>query len=103
MRKKWGKRKTPNPRFLNAGRGPFPARFFRLHETLLVLTRNIMKDISEPKISSKPRIISENGPQFNAPDFKEFIRLTGTTRARTHPRFPQSNDRQYETDRAQSD
>ena len=26
----------------------------------------------------RPRIISDNGPQFIAKDFKEFIRLTGT-------------------------
>ena len=39
----------------------------------------------------KPRIISDNGPQFIAKDFKEFIRLTGTTHVRTSPYYPQSN------------
>lgn len=39
----------------------------------------------------KPRIISDNGPQFIARDFKEFIRLAGITHVRTSPFYPQSN------------
>jgi putative transposase len=39
----------------------------------------------------KPRIISDNGPQFLARDFKEFIRLVGATHVRTSPYYPQSN------------
>jgi hypothetical protein len=39
----------------------------------------------------RPRIISDNGPQFIAKDFKEFIRLTGMTHVRTAPYYPQSN------------
>jgi putative transposase len=38
-----------------------------------------------------PRIISDNGPQFVARDFKEFIRLAGMTHVRTSPYYPQSN------------
>jgi transposase InsO family protein len=38
-----------------------------------------------------PRIISDNGPQFIARDFKEFIRLSGMTHVRTSPYYPQSN------------
>jgi putative transposase len=38
-----------------------------------------------------PRIISDNGPQFIARDFKEFIRLAGMTHVRTSPFYPQSN------------
>lgn len=38
-----------------------------------------------------PRIISDNGPQFIAKDFKEFIRLCGMTHVRTSPFYPQSN------------
>jgi len=38
-----------------------------------------------------PRIISDNGPQFMARDFKEFIRLCGMTHTRTRPFYPQSN------------
>ncbi len=40
---------------------------------------------------AKPRIISDNGPQFVAKDFKEFIRLSGMTHVRTSPYYPQSN------------
>jgi putative transposase len=39
----------------------------------------------------RPRIISDNGPQFIARDFKEFIRLCGMTHVRTSPYYPQSN------------
>jgi putative transposase len=39
----------------------------------------------------KPRIISDNGPQFIAKDFKEFIRIAGMTHVRTSPYYPQSN------------
>lgn len=38
-----------------------------------------------------PRIISDNGPQFMARDFKEFIRICGMTHVRTSPYYPQSN------------
>jgi transposase InsO family protein len=38
-----------------------------------------------------PRIISDNGPQFIARDFKTFIRLAGMTHVRTSPYYPQSN------------
>jgi transposase InsO family protein len=38
-----------------------------------------------------PRIISDNGPQFLAQDFKEFIRLCGMTHVKTPPYYPRSN------------
>jgi transposase InsO family protein len=38
-----------------------------------------------------PRIISDNGPQFIARDFKEFIRICGMSHVRTSPYYPQSN------------
>ena len=38
-----------------------------------------------------PRIITDNGPQFIAKDFKTFIRLMGMTHVRTSPFYPQSN------------
>jgi putative transposase len=41
--------------------------------------------------NAKPRIISDNGPQFIAKDFKEFIRICGMTHVRTSPYYPQSN------------
>jgi putative transposase len=40
---------------------------------------------------AKPRIISDNGPQFIAKDFKQFVRLMGLTHVRTSPYYPQSN------------
>jgi len=40
---------------------------------------------------AEPRIISDNGPQFIAKDFKEFIRICGMTHVRTSPYYPQSN------------
>ena len=48
----------------------------------------------------RPRIISDNGPQFIAKDFKEFIRICGMTHVRTSPYYPQSNgkmERWYKT------
>lgn len=41
--------------------------------------------------SSRARIISDNGPQFIARDFKVFIREAGMTHVRTSPYYPQSN------------
>ena len=40
---------------------------------------------------AKPRIISDNGPQFAARDFRTFIRICGMTHVRTAPYYPQSN------------
>jgi transposase InsO family protein len=40
---------------------------------------------------AKPRIISDNGPQFIAKDFKVFLRLFGLTHVKTSPYYPQSN------------
>jgi transposase InsO family protein len=39
----------------------------------------------------QPRVISDNGPQFIARDFKEFIRLSGMSHVRTSAYYPQSN------------
>lgn len=41
--------------------------------------------------AAKPRIITDNGSQFIARDFKEFIRLWQTTHVFTSPHYPQSN------------
>jgi len=40
---------------------------------------------------ARPRVITDNGPQFIARDFKEFIRLCGMTHVTTSPHHPQSN------------
>jgi putative transposase len=51
----------------------------------------IVQRALERQPGQKPRIISDNGPQFIARDFKEFIRLAGITHVRTSPYYPQSN------------
>jgi putative transposase len=38
-----------------------------------------------------PRIISDNGPQFVAKEFKSYVRESGMTHVRTSPYHPQSN------------
>jgi transposase InsO family protein len=40
---------------------------------------------------ARPRIISDNGPQFIAKDFKEFIRISGMSHVRISRYYPQSN------------
>jgi putative transposase len=51
----------------------------------------IVQRALEQHPNQKPRIISDNGPQFIARDFKEFIRVAGITHVRTSPHYPQSN------------
>ena len=51
----------------------------------------ILERAKEQYPAARPRIISDNGPQFIARDFKEFIRLSGMTHVRTSPYYPQSN------------
>ena len=53
-------------------------------QTILQRARECHTDVT-------PRIISDNGPQFIAKDFKEFIRIAGMTHVRTSPYYPQSN------------
>ncbi len=51
----------------------------------------ILQRAREKFPNAKPRIISDNGPQFIAKDFKEFIRISGMTHVKTSPYYPQSN------------
>jgi putative transposase len=51
----------------------------------------ILERAKEKFPGAKPRIISDNGPQFIARDFKEFIRISGMTHVKTSPFYPQSN------------
>jgi transposase InsO family protein len=51
----------------------------------------VIQRARERHVEARPRIISGNGPQFIAMDFKEFIRLCGMTHVRTSPYYPQSN------------
>jgi putative transposase len=56
------------------------------YETEIVIQR-----AREKYPHARPRIISDNGPQFVAREFKEFIRIGGMTHVRTSPYYPQSN------------
>ena len=51
----------------------------------------ILQAAREKNPDAKPRVVSDNGPQFLARDFKEFIRICGMTHVRTSPNYPQSN------------
>jgi putative transposase len=51
----------------------------------------ILQRAREKFSEARPSIISDNGPQFIARDFKEFIRISGMTHVRTSPYYPQSN------------
>lgn len=51
----------------------------------------ILQRAREQHPGATPRIITDNGPQFIARDFKEFIRIAGMTHVRTSPYYPQSN------------
>src|SRR5436309_9285803 len=51
----------------------------------------IIQRAREAYPDARPRIISDNGPQFIAKDFKEFIRICGMTHVKTSPYYPQSN------------
>jgi transposase InsO family protein len=51
----------------------------------------LLEHAKEQYPAARPRIISDNGPQFIAKDFKEFIRISGMTHVRTSPYYPQSN------------
>jgi hypothetical protein len=50
----------------------------------------ILERAKEKYPEAKPRIISDNGPQFIARDFKEFIRISGMTHVRAPRRFTRS-------------
>jgi transposase InsO family protein len=51
----------------------------------------ILQRAKEKFPDARPRIISDNGPQFISKDFKEFIRISGMTHVKTSPFYPQSN------------
>ena len=65
---------------------------FEIRETMKEKdTETIVQRGLEKFPGEKPRIISDNGPQFIAKDFKQFIRVCGLTHVRTSPYYPQSN------------
>jgi putative transposase len=54
-------------------------------------TEVIVQRAREKYPGHNPRIISDNGPQFIARDFKSFVREVGLDHVRTSPYYPQSN------------
>jgi putative transposase len=65
---------------------------WEIRETMTeVDVEQIVQRAREQFPKATPRIISDNGPQFIAKDFKEFIRVCGMTHVRTSPYYPQSN------------
>lgn len=51
----------------------------------------VLQRTREQYPDANPRIITDNGPQFIAKDFKQFIRISGMTHVKTSPYYPQSN------------
>jgi transposase InsO family protein len=51
----------------------------------------IVKRGLEKYPNSRPRVITDNGPQFISRDFKGFIRIAGMTHVKTWSYHPQSN------------
>jgi len=65
---------------------------WEIRETMLEGDAEIVVQRAREKFPGEhPRIISDNGPQFIAKDFKQFIRICGMTHVRTSPYYPQSN------------
>lgn len=56
--------------------------------------QTVLQRAREKYPEAHPRVISDNGPQFVAREFKQFIRLSGMTHVRTSPYYPQSNGKQ---------
>ena len=53
--------------------------------------RRSLTSTTEKHPGMKPRIISDNGPQFIAKDFKAFVKFHSMTHVKTSPYSPQSN------------
>ena len=51
----------------------------------------VLQRAREKYPQARPRIISDNGPQFVAKDFKEYLRQWQTSHVLTSPHYPQSN------------
>jgi transposase InsO family protein len=65
---------------------------FEIHESMTEPQIELILQRGREKFPGvTPRVISDNGPQFIANDFKQFIRLCGMTHVRTSPFYPQSN------------
>ena len=56
--------------------------------------QTVLQRAREKYPDTHARVISDNGPQFVAREFKQFIRVSGMTHVRTSPYYPQSNGKQ---------
>jgi transposase InsO family protein len=66
--------------------------YWKIRESMTEAEIEILIQRAKEKYpEARPRIISDNGPQFLARDFKEFIRISGMTHVKTSPYYPQSN------------
>ena len=74
---------------------------FEIREKMAEIdVETILQRAREKFPGQQPRVITDNGPQFIARDFKEFIRIAGMTHVKTSPYYPQSNgkmERWYRT------
>jgi len=57
-------------------------------------TELVVQRAREKFPGERPRIITDNGPQYVSREFKEFVRRTGMKHIRTSPYYPQSNGKQ---------
>jgi transposase InsO family protein len=65
---------------------------WELREAMREVDIEIVVQRAREKVpGARSRIISDNGPQFIARDFKTFLRIAGMTHVRTSPYYPQSN------------
>ena len=65
---------------------------FDLRESMTeVDVKTVCQAAIEKHPGVKPRIISDNGPQFIAKDFKAFVKFHSMTHVKTSPYYRQSN------------
>ena len=65
---------------------------WEIRETMKELEIEVILQRAREKFPGvTPRIISDNGPQFIAKDFKSYVKICGMTHVRTSPYYPQSN------------
>lgn len=65
---------------------------WEIHESMTEPQVELILQAAREKFpDASPRVISDNGPQFIANDFKQFIRICGMTHVKTSPYYPQSN------------
>ena len=65
---------------------------WEIRESMTEWDVEVMLERARERFSeARPRVISDNGPQFVAKAFKQYIRLSGMTHVRTSPYYPQSN------------